>query len=170
MNPERITRLVDRGLVLVAEIDARKQELKQIEAQLKKAGLEGEHAELKDAQREGRKFEAHGTSAIVPVVFTADLLVKSFAQGAEAEKKIMPKAGKHFAHFFTLAPVWQTNFDDGKQFRTEADAMLGDAAPAFITACLQRGKGGIPKSHVKVEWKAGLAGAGASAKDGEEAE
>lgn len=170
MNAARITELVDRGLAIIAERDRLATELKGIEAQLKKAGLEGEHRELKDAAREGRRFEARGTSAIVPVIFTADLLVKSFAADSATHRLIEAKAGGKLADFYQLMPTWQTRFDDGKVFREQADVLLAKDAPAFITACLQRGKGGIPKSQVKVEWKAGLADAGAAAQAGEEEE
>lgn len=167
MNPERIAQLVDRGLAVVAQIDTLKAELKQIEAQLKKAGLAGRHTELADAERDGRKFEARGSTTVVPVIFTADLLVKSFAQYSTTHALIQAKAGDRLDHFYTLTPTYETAFQDGKQFRAEADAMLGEDAPAFITACLQRGKGGIPKSQVKFEWKTALAGAGAAAQDEE---
>jgi len=39
-----------------------------------------------------------------------------------------------------------------KAFREEASRALGKAAPKFISACLQRGKGGIPKSQTKIYW------------------
>jgi hypothetical protein len=36
--------------------------------------------------------------------------------------------------------------------RAKAAGVLGAGAPAFVTACLQRDKNGIPKNKIAVEW------------------
>ena len=156
MKPEQICRLVDRGIVLVQEIAVRKAELERIEKALKAAGLDGEHQQLKDAAREGRRFLAPGTGIVVPVVFSADLLIASFAPESETHAKLTGLAGDKLGEFFVLKPSYEKVIDDGKLFRARADEVLGAVAPAFITSCLQRKKGGIPKTKVSVEWKEAL--------------
>ena len=163
MSAAQIAKLVDRGLVLVSEIEIRKAELAKIEKMLKSAALEGEHAELKDAAREGRRYLARGTGTEVPVVFSADLLIASFSQDSETHKTIAALAGEKLGEFFVLKPIFEKVIDDGKDFRTRADEVLGGNAPAFITACLQRKKGGIPKNKVSVEWDAALSRAAVTA-------
>ena len=78
-----IATLVERGLSIRREIKELTAELKQVEADLKslalKASASGRVEDLKDADREGRRWLARGSSAIIPVVFTADLIVGSFA-------------------------------------------------------------------------------------------
>ena len=171
MNAPQIARMVDRGVVLVAEIEVRRTELAKIEKALKAVALEGDHEELKDAAREGRRYLARGTSTEVPVVFSADLLIASFAPESDLHRAIAAIAGDKLAEFFALKPMYEKVIDDGKDFRLHADAVLGVSAPAFITACLQRKKGGIPKNKVSVEWDDALASAARSAAtEGEVAE
>ena len=88
MNAPQIARMVDRGVVLVAEIEVRRTELAKIEKALKAVALEGDHEELKDAAREGRRYLARGTSTEVPVVFSADLLIASFAPESDLHRAI----------------------------------------------------------------------------------
>lgn len=145
---------VDRGLYLIGRIDAFKKELEQIEARLEKAGLEGDQIELVDPEREGRQFLAKGSEAIVPVVFTADLLIKSFAEDSETKQRVLSAlpGAMAFNGFFRRIVTFKAMIDSGKQFRKEAAEILGDAAPAFISACLQRDKRGVPRSQTKIEW------------------
>ncbi len=76
MKPGEIAELVDRGLELRTRIAEDSAELKKIETKLKaagyEAGLEGDHEELKDANREGKRWLARGSAMILPVVFTSD--------------------------------------------------------------------------------------------------
>lgn len=155
MSEPGIAADVDRGLYLVERIEALKKELEQIEVRLTTAGLEGEQIELVDPEREGRQFLAKGSEAIVPVVFTADLLVKSFAAHSAVHDKIdaaLADPGFQRPSFFARFTIYKTAIDSGKIFRARAAEILGEAAPAFISACLQRDKHGIPKSQVKIEW------------------
>lgn len=154
MTADKIKTLVDRGLEIVAQLATLEKEKKAIDEALATAGLDAraDHVELEDAEREGRRWLARGTQSVVPVIFTADLLVKSFAPKSDVHTRIALAGGDHLGHFYAEVPKFETQFDSGKIFRREADAMLGTAAPAFITACLQRGKGGMPKSAVKIEW------------------
>src|ERR1035441_7897724 len=151
-----VLELVDRGIVVRAELERLKIELKGIEARLQKYGLNGEHVELKDAEREGRRWLAHGSSLIVPVVFTADKIVGTFKSGSPVHTRIAMKADEHLAEFFTKETTFANLFEDGKRFRAAAEAVLGAIkGPPFITACLAVDKFGIPKSDVKVCWEDG---------------
>lgn len=152
MNAAQLRALVDRGLVVRAQMAALKQELDDIEAKLEKAGLDGDHQELKDADREGRRFLARGTDRILPIIFTADKLVQSFQANSAQHKTIAQKAGRHLQSFYLPVTQYKMVQKDGKAFRAAADQILGKDGPAFITACLARDKKGVPKSDVKIEW------------------
>jgi hypothetical protein len=92
----------------------------------------------------------------VPVVFTADLIVKTFPEGGEAHRKMLAALeGKHTAltHFYVPKTTFNGVFDSGKTLRSKAAELLGNDAPAFVDACLARDKHGIPKSQIKVEWE-----------------
>ena len=147
-----ILALVDRGLQLHAEIKAREQELKAVEAKLAELALYKDQVPLSDPDREGSRYLAKGTSKIVPVVFTADKLIGSFKSDSPKHQEIVAAAGSHFGEFFTLVKTYESQIDDGKKFRLAAGSVLGPAAPAFITACLARDKHGIPKSDAKIVW------------------
>lgn len=147
-----IQQLVDRGIVLRAEIKEREIELKKIEKKLSEHGLKSEHQELKDSDREGRRYLARGSKLEVPIIFTADNLVKSFKHDTDMHRQILSAADGHLHDFYSLTQTYEINFDTGKKFRTTADSILGKAAPAFITACLARDKHGIPKSSIKITW------------------
>lgn len=144
---------VDRGLVIKKQIAELALELAEIEDRLVKAGLAGDQVELEDPDREGRQWLARGTEQIVPVVFTADLLVNSFANGSIVQGKIMDALGEHpMGNFFRRVTGFVTQFDSGKKFRAHATEMLGASAPKFISACLRRDKEGTPKSQIRIEW------------------
>lgn len=151
-----VRRAVDRGLQIIEEMRILQIELKGIELQLEAAGLEGEQIELVDPDREGRQYLARGSSAIVPVVFTADLLTKSFTADSAVHQKIAGAAGVitdgALGDFFALHRVFKTVIDSGKSFRARSAEVFGEKAPAFISACLQRDKHGIPKSQTKIDW------------------
>jgi hypothetical protein len=148
---------VDRGLEIVDAIAMLEKELGYIEERLQAAGLKGEQIELNDPDREGRQFIARGSAATVPVVFTADLLFGQFQVDSPIHRRIIQSLThngvNHFRTFFRSVRVFKSNFDSGKQFRTKAGELLGSEAPAFISACLQRDKDGIPKSKVRIEWQ-----------------
>jgi len=147
---------VDRGLEIRAEIEKLQSELKDIEVRVKHTALHGEQVELTDADREGRQYLAAGTSKIVPVIFTSDLLMGSFKAGSSNHIKVVeslgPKNAYRIVDFFKKESVLYSLFDNGKKFRAHASDLLGDKAPAFITACVARDKDGIPKSAIKVMW------------------
>jgi hypothetical protein len=151
-----IAQLVDRGIEIRRELKKLAAELKEIEATLKEQGLKASAAgrveDLKDADREGRRWLAKGSTAIVPVVFTADMIVGSFTKDSRLHQAIEAVAVGNLREFFKPVNKFENRFDDGKKFRAHAVDILDKAAPAFITACLARAKHGLPKSDIKIEW------------------
>jgi len=147
---------VDRGLEIVKKIDELTVELEQIEARLEKAGLEagsrGEHQALKDADREGKCWQAKGSAVSVPMIFTSDKIVASFTAKGAKHKAIEAAANGHLDKFFKPVNKYENLFDDGKKFRRVAAEILAGAAPAFVTACVATDKSGIPKSDIKILW------------------
>lgn len=148
--------LVDRGFALREEIAQREAELKKVETELEKRGLEANAAgrveDLKDEDREGRRWLARGTARVLPVIFTADLIVGSFAHSSPTHKRIAEAAPDKFLEFFKPLRTFENRFKDGKKFRAAVAEQLDKAAPAFITACLARDKAGLPKSAIKLDW------------------
>jgi hypothetical protein len=151
-----VTHLVDRGIEIRRTLKTLAAELKEIEATLKEHGLKASAAgrveDLKDADREGRRWLAKGSTAIVPVVFTADMIVGSFTKDSKSHRDIEAVAVGNLREFFKPVNKFENRFDDGKKFRARAMDLLDKAAPAFITACLARDKHGLPKSDIKIEW------------------
>lgn len=146
---------VDRGLEIRAQIERLETELKDIETRLQMAGLKnpGEHEDLKDADRDGRRWPAKGSDRIVPVIFTADLLLGELGANTPRAQTIRTAARGKLDFFFKHNAVLKNRFDSGKRFRIEAARLLEEAAPNFITACLARDKDGQPKSKIVVAWK-----------------
>ncbi|HMP82770.1 MAG TPA: hypothetical protein PKA41_08730, partial [Verrucomicrobiota bacterium] len=132
--------LVDRGQQIRFEMKKLAAELRDIEAEIKNLGLkassEGNVEDLKDHGREGRRWLARGSDRIVPVIFTADLIVGSFTRDSKVHKLIEAAAGDKFRSFFKPVNKFENLFDDGKKFRARADELLADEAPRFITACI----------------------------------
>lgn len=143
---------VDRGLEIVAQMEALKEELKSIEERLQKAGLNGTQVDLVDEEREGKQYLANGTAKIVPVVFTADQVVKSFLAESAVHGQIAAAADGHLTKFYVSRKTYHAVFETGKLLRRQAAEILGSQGPSFVTACLARDKNGIPKSAIKVEW------------------
>ncbi|HTB85988.1 MAG TPA: hypothetical protein VK742_20250 [Candidatus Sulfotelmatobacter sp.] len=146
---------VDRGLEIRDQMEKLKTELKQIEARLQQAGLDGDQVELNDADREGRQFLAQGSSRIVPVVLTADLIVGEFLYGSPRHAKINMSIQdtRKVLEFFKPVRKFENLFDSGKKFRARAVAVFGqELAPKFITACVATDKEGIAKSSIKIAW------------------
>jgi hypothetical protein len=144
---------VDRGLVIIAELEKLEVELKDIEVRVKQAALHGEQVELKDADREGKQYLAAGTQRVVPVILTADKIMGEFAAKGPKRDLVELAARGRLLEFFKPVNKFENRFDNGKKFRLRAADLLGLAAPAFITACLARDKEGIPKSDIKIMWE-----------------
>jgi len=147
-----LSKSVDRGLEIRALMQELKDELDTIEECLRHAALAGEQVELEDPDREGRQFLARGTESTVPVVLTADMVAQTFADGSKTHARLAEVAGEKLGQFYRAVTTWKILSKTGKAFRLEAMAILGNEAPAFITAALARDKNGIPKSQIKVEW------------------
>jgi hypothetical protein len=146
--------MVDRGLQLRQEIKHLQKQLKDIEDRLEALALArpNEHVPLKDPERDGRRWLACGASEVVPVVFCADRLVKSFQFDTPMHRQVLSAAEGQLTKFYGLKQVYEVLIDDGKRFRKQADELLGPAAPKFVAACLARDKHGVPKSDIKVTW------------------
>ena len=149
---------VDRGLEINRLMAELKKEKEAIEERLEKAGLAGEQIELVDEEREGRQFLARGTELVVPVVFCADQVVKSFAADSAVHRQILQAAGEKLAAFYAEKRTLHAVFETGKLLRRQAAEIFGAAAPAFVTACLARDRFGVVKSQVRVEWNRAAAG------------
>jgi hypothetical protein len=147
-----VRKAVDRGLEIRAQIEALEAEMGEIESTLRAAGLAGEQVELNDTERDGRQFLAGGTVHIVPVVFTSDLVAQSFQDGSAVHLRAQDAAAGLLTEFYRPVTTWKMLARTGKAFRRDAAALLSEKAPAFVSACLQRDKNGIPKSQIKVEW------------------
>lgn len=152
MTSSQITADVDTGLSIVAQIDRLKEQLKLIVERLEIAALEGEQIPLEDDTREGMQYIAQGSQADVPIVITADSITQTFADGSPAHGRIEAAANGRLKDFFKRSVTWKLIARDGKAFRSDASALLGADAPAFISTCLSRDKNGLPKSAVKIEW------------------
>jgi hypothetical protein len=157
-NHAHITALVDEGLRLNVEIATRELRLKAIDAELKALALARpkEHVKLKDPDREGTRFLAHGTSVILPIVCTADAIRQSFGETDPALPGIRDLGGESFAEFYRRTVTWEavhvkSNKFDGKAFRAAARQLLPDPE-RFIKACLRVDKHGEPVSQVRVNW------------------
>lgn len=143
---------VDRGLELQVAIAALEAEAKVCDEVLKAAALQGEQVELVDAEREGRQYLARGSSAVVPVVLTSDLVMQSFGDGSPAHARLEAAAGDRLSRFYRAVTTWKLLCRGGMALRREAAAELGDRAPEFVAAAVVRDKYGVPRSMIKVEW------------------
>ena len=148
-----VQRLVDRGLEITAEMARLEAELNDINTKLEGAALVGEQVDLNDANREGKQFLARGSAKTVPVVISADSIVKSFADGSKTYANLQQIAGLvKLRQFYQPKTVWEAVFKSGKALRAIAAETLGAAAPSFVTAATQRDKNGIPKNKITVNW------------------
>ncbi len=150
-------KLVDRGLEIRAEMKQLKAALEDIEAKLEQIGLSGVQEDLVDADRDGKRFLAEGTSKIISVVFTADKIIGSFKAKSATHTEILAASNGRLGNFYLPETKFEARFDSGKKFRIEAKNILGEKAGEFISACLARDKFGVPKSDVKIEWDKGVA-------------
>ena len=156
---------VDRGIAIYAEQARLKAELESIEARLTADALARpeEHAPLEQAAREGKKWLAAGTAGALPVVFSADTLVKTFEQGGKLHlalathfpcAALSEEGHAQWTQLFTRWSGYERAEEDGLKFRALAEQVLGaEAAPAFITALKAVDKHGIPKSITKLLWR-----------------
>ncbi len=145
---------IDRGIAIIAQMAKLEEELEGIENAIREHAKAhpDQHKPLGDAEREGRQFMAEGEKFTVPVLFTADKIVGSFKANSDKHVTIKEAAGDHFGSFFKAVNQFENRFDDGKKFRDRADELLGDDAPAFVTASKATDKNGIAKSDIKIEW------------------
>ncbi len=144
---------IDRGLVIVAQIEKLQEELKGITARVEKAALNGKQIPLEDPERDGMQYLAAGTSRIVPVVITADFLRDSFSGSGTVHDQIAAAAGEKLPSFYGKKIVFKRQIDDGKAFRKQARETFTPAqAEIFIKACVAVDKFGVPKNAIKIDW------------------
>ena len=154
MTTTQIAADVDRGLVINAQIDALKEELKIIEARLEQAALTGETIPLVDDEREGRQFLAAGSGVVVPVIIESDQIAGSWKQDSALHKTLAEIAGDSLAVLYRPTNAWERVPKDGKAFRATAFSQFGPALGArVITAAISRDKHGIPKSRIVIPWE-----------------
>jgi hypothetical protein len=154
MNPAReVQTLVDRGLELLGLVVPMLEELKRVDARLEELALAGEQVDLEDSERDGRQFLARGSERIVPVVITADALIKQFQAHTPKHDEVRAVAGERLPQFYREVTKYERVIDSGKKFRKAALEVLGkDDGARLITACIARDKHGIPKNAIKIEW------------------
>jgi hypothetical protein len=155
MTPQQISSDIERGLDLRATIKTAQAELKSIEKRLEQAGLEGEQIPLQDADREGRQFLARSPKLglIVPVVFESDQIIASLSPDTANCDALEIISGVHFSKFWQPVSKLDRVQKDGQTYRKSAREILGELAPTFIAASLQRDKAGIPKSRTVIAWE-----------------
>jgi len=156
--------LIDRAKVIKQELAALTEELKLVEAKLAKYAQTQEHEDLKDKEREGKQVVLRSARWALPVRFTSDELIGSFADKSPKHWELMdilakePGCELHHApreellkRFFNPPSKWERKFEDGQKFRAAVGEWLSkEGAPKFIAACRQVDKHGIPKSKTVV--------------------
>ncbi|HRQ88153.1 MAG TPA: hypothetical protein PLA50_05110 [Bacteroidia bacterium] len=153
MTDQQISADVDRGLAIVAELDALKAELKSIETRLQQAALEGITAPLEDGEREGRQFLALGTVATLPVIIESDQVISSFPPCGEAHRELETLCGDRLPSLFREERRYVRIAKDGKGYRAALDEHFGPLlAPGILAASLQRDKHGVPRSRIVIPW------------------
>lgn len=155
MTPQQISSDIERGLQLRTTIKTAQAELKAIEKRLEQAGLDGEQIPLQEADREGRQFLARSPKLglVVPVVFESDQIIASIQPDTATHEALSIIAGVHFGKFWQPVAKFDRVQKDGQAYRKTAREILGEIAPTFIAASLQRDKGGIPKSRTIIAWE-----------------
>lgn len=158
-STREILKDVDDGIETFKLIESLKEQLKAIESRLIQDGLDrpDEHQPLLDKKREGRQFIVQGSDVCVPVIFTADKVIKSRLTESVDLNRAQELAGGLFARFYAVKQTHVMLPKDGKAFRALAGELLGkEKGPQFVSSCLDRDKEGIPKNDSKVEWKRGI--------------
>lgn len=153
--------LTDRLVEIDRQIKTLAEEKKEIEARLDAYALKQPQESLKDTAREGRKVTLSGTRFRLPVIFTSDLLLKSFKEGSQKHKElvfILEDNGEprdRLGLFFSPPSTWETRFKDGLEFRAKvAEHLPKEVASRFISACTQVDKHGVKKSTRAFDYQA----------------
>lgn len=165
LTTSEVATLTDRLVEICQEIDKLTKEKKDIQAKLEPYALEQPHETLKDDQREGRRVHVSGRRYKLPVVFTSDLLIKSFKEGSPKHKELMAiladrkeptdlTVDHQLKLFFDAPNTWEARYDDGQKFRkAAAEHLPEEIAAVFISACTQRDKYGVKKNTTVFDLK-----------------
>ncbi len=169
---EEVPALTDRIVEINAQIGRLVEEKKGIEARLEAYALTQHQEPLKDETREGRKVTLPGTRHRLPIIFTSDLMMKSFKNGSAKHQELRSilafcgadsllsddKTDAILMKFFSPPNTWEVIQEDGKKFRAAVAAELPEKiAPKFIAACTQTDKHGVKKSNTAFDYKAATA-------------
>jgi hypothetical protein len=154
MTATQIAAYIERGKAIKSQIAVLEVELEQIEARLKTAAEAGEHVPLQDANREGKQCLLRSPKLVLPVRFTADSIVGSFAFDSPMHKEILGIVGaEKLPLFFKQVSRFDRAPKDGEKFRKIGRENLEpDAFAALIRAATARDKDGIPKSTLQIAW------------------
>lgn len=154
MTPAQIATDIERGAAIKQEIATLQKELKDIEARLKQAAEAGEHVPLQDADREGKQCLLRSPKLVLPVRFTADAIVGSFAFDGPMHREILAIVGEQkLPLFFKEVHTLDRVPKDGQAFRkTAREHLEPDAFAGLIRAATQRDKDGIAKSTIQIAW------------------
>ncbi len=173
--PDEVPALVDRQAYLDAEISKMETELEVIKYKLTLYALAQPKAErLKDGEnRDGRRVRIPGTQGhTCHVTITSDKLIASFKHESPKHKELLEilqqdaqasdvSAADLLNKYFSPPDTWNNRHKHGADFRRAASEYLTeDTAAAFVAACRQVDRHGVPKNSISIEVKA----------DGEEAE
>lgn len=164
---DEAAKLTDRLVEIDREIKKLTAEKKGIEERLDAYALRQEQEPLKDESREGRRVTLAGPRFRLPVIFTSDILIKSFKQDSPKHRELLTileeavefenrlPASKYLTLFFDVPCTWETRYDDGQKFRAAvAELLPKHVAPKFVAACTQVDKHGVKKSNRAFDYKA----------------
>lgn len=154
MTASEISKDIERGIEIRAEIAKLNLELKAIEARLQEAGQNGDQIPLQDPRREGKQFLARSSSRVIPIRFESDLIAASFDPDSIMHKEAAAITGDHFPRFFKQSNKFVRVPEDGEDLRLLARDLLDPEKFAlFIRAVTSRDKKGIAKSRIVFGWK-----------------
>ena len=137
---------VDRGLEIREQLEKLSTELKDIQVRLAHAALHGEQIELTDADREGRQYLARGTTAIVPVILTADKLMGEFAANSPKHELVKLAARGKLLDFYKPANKFVNRFDNGKKFAPRPPSCWPCTRPASSPPALRATRTASPRA------------------------
>lgn len=160
--------LTDRLAEIETEMKTLKTEKEGIQARLELYALNQKGEHLGDERREGRKVTLSGKRFSLPVIFTSDLLIKSFKEGSPKHQELLNiltvtplngvtpvPAAEQLKLFFDPPNTWAVKLEDGQKFRAAAAEWLPeDIASKFVAACTSKDKYGVAKSNTVFDFKA----------------
>jgi hypothetical protein len=155
MTTEQIAADIERGIIVKAEIERLKGELKIIEKRLESAALSAPHVPLAAADREGKQAELASDRHILPVRLESDMLVSFIERGSPIDNKLIDLINP-VTHAALFKPVhgFERRTADGNKFRGLVRMAIDDESTALevIDVLRSRDKDGVPKSRTVIAW------------------